>query len=200
MLITNSLAAAASLGSALIFYLGCPNQQWLEQRPLGFAAASVLASGMSALSWWLLSFGLAPLSATFAVVVLFMLFLGVVPFLSRYAAPAKARGKRKKKLEKGEVEAANGQPYSPQWVAKTTIVFLLAYPLALSISGLLAIWGGGTLTHDTKSQAVMWLITPLWLTPLSLAYFTVKVKTLLIALAILNAIFFAMLQFAKGAA
>lgn len=198
MSISSSFAVAAGLGSALVFYLGCPNQQWLEKRPLRFGVALMLSIGLLVLCWWLLSFTQAPLAATFTVLVVFMLFLGLVPFLSRYAAPAKIANKRKKKLKKRKDEDANDQPYNPQWIAKTTIVIVLAYPLALSISGLLAIWGPGPLTHDTKSQVTMWLITPLWLTPLSLTYFTVRAKHLLIALTILNVVFFALLQLAKS--
>ena len=158
-------AIATGLLSASVFYIGCPNQQWLSRPLLSFRTASLLALLLAAAAWWLLRINLSPLAASFTLCCLLMLSLGLLPFFSRLPRPNSA--KQKKMLEKDR----NHFHYHNHWLAKSLIAAIPGFLLAVGSAGLITWWGPGTITHDTKTQLVMWLITPIWLTLTSLIFF-----------------------------
>lgn len=56
------------------------------------------------------------------------------------------------------------------WISKSLAGIVAGFTLALALAGLVA-WGGpGGLSVPGKVQMVMWTITPLWLTAVSLVY------------------------------
>jgi len=188
-----ALAVPASLFATLLFYLGCNNQQWWQRRPLPTAVAVSGSLFLTCVAWLILRQQLAVLPATFSVLSLLMLFLALWPFLGRLPAPV-AVDRRDAPLGKG------GDVPSAQWVGKILAVLLLGFPLALSLVGLLAWLAPGSLTHNGKSQLVMWLVTPLWLTPLTLVFFRLRLRTLLASYLLLNVLAYLLLGLAQRGA
>lgn len=179
---TTAAALCCCLSSAVAFYLGCPNQQWLRKRPLKFFPGLFISGALVILAYIFFRFELSNLSSIFAVIVTDMLLLGLLPFFGTLKTPAK----NAERSNSGLIKSETAVHYQPHWWLRTTGAFLLGYPLAVSISGLIVLLSPGPLTDDVKSQFAMWLITPLWLIPLSLAFFISKVKILLNALLALN--------------
>lgn len=169
------LAVAACLLSSIVFYLGAPNQQWFASRVLGFYPALLISIVLAAVSWWLFHLNLSGLSATFTVFYLLMLCLCLLPFISPHKTPLSSGKKEKKKINKEK----NGSPYQTQWRLKIAIGLLLGFPLSVATAGLISWWGPGDISNDNKTQLVMWLVTPLWLTSLSLIFFVSTAKRLL---------------------
>jgi hypothetical protein len=168
---SNSFALITSLLAAGVFYLGCPNQQWFAKRPLCFYPALGLSLVLVIVSWWLFHQSLTSTSATFTVICVLMLILGILPFLSRLQSPGNPAKKQNKSIEKGALTG-----YKPHWWPKTLIALLMGYPLSVGIAGLLAWWGPGEAVVDDRTQLVMWLVTPIWLINLSLIYFVARLK------------------------
>lgn len=177
----DALAVGLCLLSAAVFYTGCPNQQWFSKRPLGFYPALAFSLILLVLAWWLLRFHLSGLSTTFALLSMQMLFLGLIPFSARLKTP-KDTPRIKSSLTKSE----STKLYKAHWWLRICGVLLLGYPLSVGISGLFGLWGPGEVTHDIKSQLAMWLITPLWILPLSLVFFVKKIHRLLVGFLGLN--------------
>lgn len=121
-----------------------------------------------------------------------MLGLGLVPFTGILDKPGKVLLKQKKRIQKG----LSG--YKPRWWLKSLCGVFLGLPLAIGIAGLIAWWGPGEVVVDDKTQLVMWLITPIWLTCLSLVYLSVNSQRLLTGYAGLNFLVFGLLSFARS--
>lgn len=60
-------------------------------------------------------------------------------------------------------------PIRRDWLSKTLAGTLLGFALALGVSGLFAAFSGG-LPPAARAQLAMWLVTPIWLTVLSLVF------------------------------
>lgn len=189
------LAIAFDIASAAVFYLGCPNQQWSEQQRLPFFPALLLSLTLAALSAWLFHFTLSPLPTVFALLGLWMLSLGIVPFLSRFAHPSNFAKKPEKTPTTGPKRR-----YQMQWRLRVLTATALGLPIALALSGLLAWWAPGSVSHDGKSQLVMWLVTPLWLIPMSLIFFAANATRVLAAYAFAGIAAFSLLRLAKALA
>lgn len=191
--IINSLAVLTSLLATAIFYLGCPNQQWLPRSPFGFYPALIGSLVLAVLSCGLFLFHFDTLPAIFTLITLFMLALGVAPFLSRHNKPVSLGEKVKKAINKKH----SGPPYQTHWWLKSVSGVVLGIPLAICLAGLISWWGPGDVTHNGKSQLVMWLITPLWLLPLSLIFFVNNGKRVFIGYIGSSLIIYSLLWLAK---
>jgi len=175
-----------------VFYLGCPNQQWRSKRPLNFYSAFLISLLLLVLTWGLLRQSLSVLSTIFTLASLVMLGLGLLPFTSILDRPSKAIQQKKKNIQK------NLKNYQPHWWVKTLCGILMGLPLALGLAGLVAYWGPGDVVVDDKTQLVMWLITPIWLTCLSFVYLSISRKRLFTGYAGVNLLVFGLLWLAKG--
>ena len=122
-----------------------------------------------------------------------MLLLSVLPLITRFEKPQTNTGSVKTKLIKG-AQAAN---YKPYWWLRLTTAAVLGFPLATGISGLLVWWGPGGPTDDAKTQLVMWLVTPLWLLPLSLVFFIRNPLRAISSYVVLTAVISALHIYAK---
>ena len=177
----------------VIFYLSCPNQQWLKQRPFSFQTGGIISSGLAVVSIILFSYVFSIVAAIYTVITLSMLFLGILPFLSRYPSNLSSRKAKGNQLQRDK----DYQSYQPQWLIKIIGISLVGYPFALVTSSLLSFL---LLTHtplDVKSQFLMWLIAPLWLTPLSLIFFTKKPIRLYLLFILLTVVEYTVLQFVR---
>ncbi|AWF83378.1 hypothetical protein BTJ40_06180 [Microbulbifer sp. A4B17] len=87
--------------------------------------------------------------------------------------------------------------YKPQWWVKSLCAVFLGLPIAVAIAGLIALWGPGDVVVDDKSQFVMWLITPVWLTLVSLVYLFISVRRMLSLYLGLNLVLFTLLWVAR---
>jgi hypothetical protein len=56
------------------------------------------------------------------------------------------------------------------WISKTLAGAILGFSLAVALAGLFAWLGPGGLATPNKFQLVMWLISPIWLTTMSLSF------------------------------
>lgn len=197
MHLSTALALTASTLAIVVFYLGCPNQQWAKNRPLTFVPASAYATALCVLAWWLFHRQFSTLASTFTLINIVMFGLGLLPFFSYLEESATRTGKRKSMLKK---DARNGDAPSPQpqWRLKIATGLILGLPLALSVSGLLVWWGAGPVTFDTKSQLAMWLVIPLWLTPLALLFFSLTAQRILLIYCGLNLALYGLLTLAKS--
>lgn len=176
--------------SASIFYLGCPNQQWLVKRPISFRSGLWLSLLLLVPSWLLLRLNLSTLSSTFFIATALMLCLGLLPLLTRHDVPQRVGVVSRAKL----LTKSKGLYDAPGWWQKPLIGMLLGFPAALSLSGLLAWLGPGGISHGFKTQMVMWLIPLLWLMPLSLVFFSRSYKRLVALYVAGNVFAFALLQ------
>lgn len=68
----------------------------------------------------------------------------------------------------------------PQWWQKSVIGTVLGLTLSYLMVGLFAWFGPGGIDAPAKVQFNMWMITPLWLTTLSLSYLFVTWRTALL--------------------
>lgn len=190
----DGLAVLLCLISSIVFYLGCPNQQWMSRKLLGFYPMLSISLALLCIAWWIFNFHLSALSTTFALLTVQMFFLGLIPFLSRFDKPQFAVRGKKSGIEKYE-DAAN---YKAQWWLRIVGIILLCYPLSVGLSGLYGLVGPGEITNNVKSQFVMWMITPLWLTPLSLIFFSRKIVRFFLILLSLNGLVFLLLWLARS--
>ncbi|MFA0812322.1 hypothetical protein ACCI49_15520 [Microbulbifer epialgicus] len=181
----------AAFVASSVFYLGCPNQQWRQQRPLTFYTALLVSLILVVTSWFLFRLTLSTLSASFSVICFLMLALGILPFTSVLDKPGKVIARKKKRIEKGL------EDYTPHWWVKSLCALLLGFPLALALAGLVAWWGPGNVLVNDKTQLVMWLITPVWLTCLSLVYLFTSVKRMLAIYLGLNLLMYSLLLIAR---
>ncbi|WNO11464.1 hypothetical protein [Teredinibacter sp. KSP-S5-2] len=192
--ILDVLAVGLCLISSAVFYLGCPNQQWFDKRPVGFYPHLAVSLGLLIGAWWLFRSHLSVLSSSFALLCIQMLALSLLPFLARFDNPIGNTGTSKTGITKDK----SASLYRPQWWLRILGVFILGYPLAVGISGLFALFGPGEITHDIKSQLVMWMITPLWLLPLSLVFFAQSIVRTLAIILSLNIIVYLLLWYARA--
>lgn len=190
-----SFAIMACLLSSILLYLSSPNQQWLQKRPMGFLTASSISLTLCVLSWFLFRVDLSVFSATFTVVSLMMLSLGILPFFSSIDAPAKSTSNKKKRIQK-QADA----PYKPHWVTRIACATILGYPLAVGLSSLLLWSGGNDVVIGDRTQLIMWLITPIWLTGLSLIFFVTRINTVVIGYSGLNLIIYTLIYLAGNSA
>lgn len=179
-----SVALVLGLLATLVFYLGCPNQQWYDVRTWSFGRGALMSGFISVAAWLVLRQDFSVLAATFYVLTVLMTGLAIWPLLSAHDRPVVLRSGGGVAVTKPAERGAGHLP--PQWLAKIAVSLGLGFPLALSIAGLVAHGAPGALTHDTKSQFVMWMVTPIWITPLALAFFTLRARTLLLLLSIAN--------------
>lgn len=163
----DSLAVCLCGIAAATFYLGCPNQQWLPKRPLGFYPMAAIACALLIPGWILFRAHMSVLSASFTVLTVTMLCLSLLPLLTRFEKPLTNDSPKKSTMDKSE----SAEHYRARWWLRIIGSLVLAFPLAVTITGLLAYLGPGGLTNDVKTQLAMWLITPLFLLPLSLVFF-----------------------------
>lgn len=192
-----SLVVLLSVVAGMVFYLGCPNQQLFEKRPFGFTLAAIISALMVALVWVLLRQQFSVLSATFTVLALQMLVIGLLPFLSRLDAPALVGvTPRKKNLSHSSKESA--AKYQAHWWLRTVGGLVLSFFCAIFLVGLITWWAPGGVTHSFKTQMVMWLVPLVWLVPFSLAYVPRNAKLVVIGFAVAATIAFALLSVAKG--
>ncbi|MCP8898468.1 hypothetical protein [Gilvimarinus xylanilyticus] len=196
LMFANTLALSCCLMSAVVFYLGCPNQQWLAKRPTGFWPALLTSLVLLIPAWWLFHQNISAISASFALLTTQMLCLGLLPFMTRFAkAPDTIKAGKS-----GVSKHADSASYKPHWWLRTLGCVLLVFPLAVGLSGLLAWWGPGDVTHDVKSQMVMWMITPLWFLSFSLIFFVRKLSRAFVVLLALNALVYSLLWLARSGA
>jgi len=74
----------------------------------------------------------------------------------------------------------NLKKHRPDWVLKTITGSVLGFTLALSLSGIFAWCGPGGIDAEDKSQFVMWIIAPLWMSLLgSVFWFRTGLRALL---------------------
>lgn len=184
VLVLDAAAICLACIASATFYLGCPNQQWLPERPARFYLMAAIAFAILAPAWLLFKLHMSLLSASFTLLTVTMLCLSLLPFLTRFGKPLTNNTKKKSSLDKSRTE----DQYRPSWWLRIIGTFLLAFPLAVSTTGLFAYLGPGGLTNDIKTQLVMWLITPLLLLPLSLVFFVRNVLHALSVLLCLNLI------------
>ena len=188
------IAICLCVFAAAAFYVGCPNQQWLQQKPLGFYPLTAIAILLVTLSWKLFRTHMSVLSASFTVLTVAMLSLSLLPLIPRYEKPLANSSTKSSKIKKSEA-AGN---YQARWWLRIIGTLVLAFPLAISISGLMAYLGPGGLTHDVKTQLGMWLITPSWLLPISLVFFINNAFRALSVLLGLNIILFLLLWYLRA--
>ncbi|WP_444898191.1 hypothetical protein [Microbulbifer sp. SSSA005] len=131
------------------------------------------------------------MSASFTLLSTFMLALGLLPFSGVLDKQGKVLAKKKKRIEKGL------EGYKPHWWVKSLCAIFLGLPIAVAIAGLIAMWGPGDVVVDDKSQFVMWLITPVWLTLVSLVYLFISVRRMLSLYLGLNLVLFTLLWVAR---
>ena len=61
-------------------------------------------------------------------------------------------------------------PIQPDWWSKTLAGAVLGWTLAFALAGIFAWVGPGGISAPQKSQFVMWMIAPLWMTAFSVVY------------------------------
>ncbi len=188
-IISNAVALLLCLFGSIAFYLGCPNQQWFSQAKLSFAQGLTLCAALLGLAIWMFARQFFWLSAVFAVVTTVMLLLGALPFFSQFSTPVANQRKVASSLVKSELASR----YRGHWALRPILALVLGFPLAVGLSGLIALLSPGPLTDDVKSQFTMWLITPLWLTPLSLIFFSHRLLPWVLGFLSLNGLVFGLL-------
>ncbi|QHJ12686.1 hypothetical protein FX988_02944 [Paraglaciecola mesophila] len=189
----SGLALVLCLFATAVFYIGCPNQQWFAKRYLTFLPSLLISLVLSLLAWWLLLNVMSGLSGVFTVLSLEMLFLGLIPFMPKYEKPLANTSKAKSSLVRGD-SYANHQT---QWLLKTIGMFLIGFPFAVFTSSLIGWMAPDSVPSDIRSQYIMWLIVPLWLTPLSLIFFSRRPLSVFIAFVTLTCVAFGLLQIIK---
>ncbi|MCO1336366.1 hypothetical protein MO867_18700 [Microbulbifer sp. OS29] len=189
--VLTGLGLLSCILASSVFYLGCPNQQWREQRPLQFYPALIAALVLLVVSWALFRQSFSIMSTSFTLLCLLMLALGLLPFSGVLDKPGKVLGKKKKRIQKGL------EGYKPQWWLKGLCAVFLGLPIAVASAGLVAWWGPGGVVVDDRTQFVMWVITPIWLTFVSLIYLFTSVRRMLSFYVGLNLLLFTLLWTAR---
>lgn len=197
IIIVFTLSVLLSAAAGAVFYLGCPNQQLLQKRPIGFVPATILSLLIVVVVWLLLRQVFSVLSASFTTLTLQMLVIGLLPFLSRLEKPALVGvTPRQKNLTRASKE--EGAKYQADWWFRTVGSLVLSFFLAIFLVGLITWWAPGGVTNSFKTQMVMWFVPLIWLVPFSFAYVPRNAKLVVIGFAVAAAVAFALLSVAKG--
>ncbi|WP_102795142.1 hypothetical protein [Bowmanella denitrificans] len=183
----SGLALVLSLLSALLLYLGSPNQQWFKKRYIKFYPALLLSLILLCAAWWLLRSHLSGLSAVFTIFTALMLLLGLLPFTAKLSKPSTKGGKSTLVRSKSYAE------YQTKWWSRVLGALVLGFPLALFTSSLIGLTYDVSEAADVRAQFIMWMITPLWLMPLCFIFFTHKPWRVFLSLLILSACLYGVL-------
>jgi hypothetical protein len=62
------------------------------------------------------------------------------------------------------------EPLSRDWISKTLAGVICGFGLAIALSGLLACLTPGGLAVQDKQQVAMWLVPPVWIAAMSVAF------------------------------
>jgi len=152
--------------ASAIFYLGCPNQQWLPSR-FYKAKTGALLSGLFALaSTWVFTFVFSVPAAIYTVITLYMLSLSLLPLIHRFEKPQTALKGAGSSLKRSDSYLV----HMPHWWLKSIGAVVVGLPLGLFTSGLVSFAFLGNTPLDVKSQFMMWWITPIWLLLIALIY------------------------------
>jgi hypothetical protein len=193
-ILPGGLALVLCLIATAVFYIGCPNQQWFTKRYLTFYPSLLISLVLSVIAWRMLLSLMSGLSAGFTVLCLEMLFLGLLPLMPKFDNPLTNTSKGKSSLVRGETYAN----HKAQWLLKTVGMLLIGFPFAVFTSSLIGWAAPDSVPLDIRSQFIMWLITPLWLTPLSLVFFSRRPLFVFSAFVILTCVAFGLLQLVKN--
>ena len=176
--------------ASAIFYLGCPNQQWLPSR-FYKAKTGALLSGLFALaSTWVFTFVFSVPAAIYTVITLYMLSLSLLPLIHRFEKPQTALKGAGSSLKRSDSYLV----HMPHWWLKSIGAVVVGLPLGLFTSGLVSVAFLGNTPLDVKSQFMMWWITPIWLLLIALIYFTHRPRRTLFVLSIVVVIEYGLLQ------
>ncbi|WP_341210252.1 hypothetical protein [Alteromonas stellipolaris] len=184
------IGALVCLLANLVFYAGCPNQQWFKKSLLSFNTALLIALALLVLSTAIFSLTFSLPAAIYTVITLCMLLLGTLPFFTRYTAPLKSVRSRGTGLTRDESYTT----FKAHWWLKTIGATLISFPFALFTSSLISLLFLSNTPLDVKSQFLMWLIVPFWLTPISLIFFAKKPWLPLALLSLITLFEFSVLQ------
>lgn len=184
------IGALVCLLANLVFYAGCPNQQWFKKSLLSSNTALLIALALLVLSTAIFSLTFSLPAAIYTVITLCMLLLGTLPFFTRYTAPLKSVRSRGTGLTRDESYTT----FKAHWWLKTIGATLISFPFALFTSSLISLLFLSNTPLDVKSQFLMWLIVPFWLTPISLIFFAKKPWLPLALLSLITLFEFSVLQ------
>ena len=184
------ICALVCLLANLVFYAGCPNQQWFKKSLLSFNTALLIALALLVLSTAIFSLTFSLPAAIYTIITLCMLLLGTLPFFTRYTAPLKSVRSRGTGLTRDESYTT----FKAHWWLKTIGATLISFPFALFTSSLISLLFLSNTPLDVKSQFLMWLIVPFWLTPISLIFFAKKPWLPLALLSLITLFEFSVLQ------
>jgi len=184
------IGALVCLLANLVFYAGCPNQQWFKKSLLSFNTALLIALALLVLSTAIFSLTFSLPAAIYTIITLCMLLLGTLPLFTRYTAPLKSVRSRGTGLTRDESYTT----FKAHWWLKTIGATLISFPFALFTSSLISLLFLSNTPLDVKSQFLMWLIVPFWLTPISLIFFAKKPWLPLALLSLITLFEFSVLQ------
>lgn len=193
-ILPGGLALVLCLIATAVFYIGCPNQQWFAKRYLTFYPSLLISLILLIIAWKMLLGLMSGLSAGFTVLCLEMLLLGLLPLMPKFDKPLTNTSKGKSSLVRGDTYTN----HKAQWLFKTVGMLLLGFPFAVFSSSLIGWAAPDSVPIDIRSQFIMWLITPLWLTPLSLIFISRRPLFVFSAFVILTCIAFGLLQLVKN--
>lgn len=89
--------------------------------------------------------------------------------------------------------------FQSDWYSKSLVGLLLGFTLAVAVAGIFA-WGGtGGIAMPNKSQFVIWLIAPVWLSVLAGVYMFQSARQALIWLGAINIVAYLVLSALKAA-
>ncbi len=91
------------------------------------------------------------------------------------------------------VRLSADEKIQPHWWTKTFAGAVLGLTLAYAIVAIFAWYGPGGIDAPVKVQFNMWLITPIWLTVLSLTYLFKTGTKAMLYLAAVNLLFYGLL-------
>ncbi len=187
---SHGLVILCTLLSAVVFYAGCPNQQWFSKRYITFLPALFLSLLLLIPAWLLLRLDMSVLSSSFTLLTAEMLFLGTIPFLTRFKTPLKIKSGNKSSLIRGD----SYNTHKAQWTLKIVGMSLLGFPFAVFTSSLLGWWAPASIPNDVRSQFIMWMIVPLWITPISLVFISNKPWRLFLGFSLFTLLAFGLLS------
>ena len=176
--------------ASAIFYLGCPNQQWLPSRFYKAKTGAWLAGLLTLVSIWVFTFIFSLPAAIYTALTLSMLSLGLLPLAQSFEKPLAAVKGAGSSLKRSDSYREN----KPQWWLKSIGAVVVGFPLGLFTSGLVSFVFLDNTPLDVKSQFMMWWITPIWLLLIALIYFTHQPRRTLFVLCIVVAIEYALLK------
>lgn len=176
--------------ASAIFYLGCPNQQWLPSRFYKAKTGALLAGLLILASTGVFTFVFSLTAAVYTALTLSMLSLSLLPLVQSFEKPLTAVKGAGSSLKRSD----SYREHKPQWWLKSIGAVLVGFPLGLFTSGLVSFVFLDNTPLDVKSQFMMWWITPIWLLLIALIYFTHQPRRTLFVLCIVVAIEYALLQ------